>query len=451
MINKIEKTRQEILKKGQKIINLSSGNPGEFGIFFPEKILQNAYGKFLKNPAYHPEPKGDLKARKAIAGFYAKRNFNVNPDQILLTSGTSESYFEVFKLLNPHDAISESSGHACTNSIPCAPATRCEILLPNPSYPLFEEIARLAEVDFSFYRLDEKAGWQIDLNDLRAKIRPETRAIVLISPSNPTGAVLSEKTLKEVIKIAVENNLAIISDEVFSEFMFDQKVFPRVAQIHQKMADKSEKASKANSALTKKNIQNSFEKIQNLRIFTLSGISKTYALPGLKLGWIVVTGSQNQSHHGPNNNTHFSETVNELERLADTFLACNQLTQTMLPDIISKGESFIKKYRNHLQKNRDLAMKILGGCPKITFHKSEGGMYLFVRIDGLFKTERTAHGPRKRPVTDEEFVIKLLEKHKIFVHPGYFYDYDNGLYLLISFLIPKKELEKSLKRIIAIL
>lgn len=418
MINKIEKTRQEILKKGQKIINLSSGNPGEFGIFFPQKILQDAYSKFLKNLAYHPEPKGDLKARKAIADFYAKRKFKIDPDQILLTSGTSESYFEVFKLL-------------------CRPGD--EVLFPNPSYPLFEEIARLAEVKFSFYRLEEKAGWQIDLDDLRAKIRPETRAIVLISPSNPTGAVLSEKTLKEVIKIAVENNLAIISDEVFSEFMFDQKVFPRVAEIHQKMAYKSEKASKANSALIKKNIQNSFEKIQNLRIFTLSGISKTYALPGLKLGWIVLTGS------------HYSETVNELERLADTFLACNQLTQTMLPDIIFKGESFIKKYRNHLQKNRDLATKILGDCPKITFHKSEGGMYLFARIDGLFKTEKTARGPRKRPVTDEEFVIKLLEKHKIFAHPGYFYDYDKGLYLLISFLMPKKELEKNLKKIIAIL
>ncbi len=446
MINKIEKTRQEILKKGQKIINLSSGNPGEFGIFFPQKILQDAYSKFLKNPAYHPEPKGDLKARKAVAGFYAKRNFKVNPEQILLTSGTSESYFEVFKLLknwqgSTHAAISKSSGCACEDSAPCAPAPRCEILFPNPSYPLFEEIARMAEVDFSFYRLDEKAGWQIDLNDLRTKIRPQTGAIVLISPSNPTGAVLSEKTLKEVIKIAAENNLAIISDEVFSEFMFDQKVFPRVAQIHQKMIR------------AKQTVANS---LQSLPIFTLSGISKTYALPGLKLGWIVTTGSQTPNQNGTHDGnaeapTHSLDTVNELERLADTFLACNQLTQTMLPDIITKGESFIKKYRNHLHKNRDLATKILGGCPQITFHKSEGGMYFFVRIDGLFKTERTAHGPRKRPVTDEEFVIKLLEKHNIFVHPGYFYDYDKGLYLLVSFLMPNKELEKNLKKIIAIL
>lgn len=397
MINKIEQTRRELIKKGKKIINLSSGNPGEFGILFPQNILKAGYSKFLNNLSYKPDPKGDISARKAITKFYSKRNFKINSDQIVLTSGTSESYFHLFKLL-------------------CAPGD--EVLFPKPSYPLFEEIARLAEVKCSFYRLAEEAGWQIDLDHLKSKIKHGTKAIVLISPSNPTGAVLSKKTLEEVIKIAAENNLAIISDEVFSEFIFDQKEFPHVAQLHQKML-LNMKAEFSN--------QKTKNGLNNLQIYTLSGISKAYALPGLKLAWIITT--------CPTANI-LEEKVDNLERHADAFLACNQITQNLLPDIINKGNNFIIKYKKNLERNRNLAMNILGDCPNISFHKPEGGMYLFAKIRGLGK------------LSDEDFVVKLMQETAIFAHPGYFYDYDEDLYILISFLMPQSKLKTNLEKLV---
>jgi alanine-synthesizing transaminase len=371
-MNRIEKTRLDLIKKGKKIINLSSGNANEFGIFFDKKVLNNSLKKFTGNPAYNPDPKGSLAARKAIQKYYGARGWHINPGQIILTSGTSESYFHIFKIL-------------------ARPGER--ILFPRPGYPLFEEIGRLSETEFCFYNLDEGVSWEIDIENLESKIRPDIKAIVLISPSNPTGAVISEKILLRIIKIAQKHNTAIISDEVFSEFMFDGP-YPRVASLSQKV-----------------------------NIFTLNGISKTFALPGLKLSWVVVTGPESEKY------------IDEFERSADAFLACNQISQDMLPGIMNHGKSFIKKFQKHLAVNRNLAIQTLKQSPNISFIKPRGGFYLFVKIKGL-------------KISDEEFVIRLLKKTGIFVHPGYYYDYEKGLHILISLLAEKALFKRSLKKLV---
>lgn len=479
-MNKIEQTRQRLQKSGRKIFNLSSGNPNEIGIFFDRAILAKAYEKFLKAPAYEPDPKGSLRARKAVQKFYADRGLKADAEQIILTSGSSESYFHLFKML-------------------AKPGEK--ILFPKPSYPLFEEIARLAEVEIAFYKLDENDGWQIDCENLESRIRDDVKAIVLISPSNPTGAVLSKKTLKRVAEIAVKHNLPIISDEVFSEYIFDEtshaddarksppvKQFPRMAEIA--------RASKRGAG----------EHRRAPTVFTLNGLSKTYALPGLKLSWIAATGPNCDNQHLMSGQHQVSTLdvgatldVEKLERSADAFLSTNQISQAMAPDIIKKGQPFIKKLNRHLQKNRDLAVKILSQNPNITFHIPEGGFYLFAHIRGVSGQAgswlRTvgAGGPRpgrrqfpacqhqrlpedgkasalqtathgnqpcglcRGPVlpedgfipaaklTDEDFVIALMEKTGIFVHPGYFYDYDKGINILISLLAPVEVLTQKLK------
>ncbi len=371
-MNRIEAERLNLIKRGKKIINLSSGNANEFGIFFDEKVLCGGLKKFTSNPKYNPDPKGDLTARKAVQKYYSARGIRIKPEQVILTSGTSESYFHIFKMLS-------KAGE--------------RILFPRPGYPLFEEIGRLSETEFAYYNLDENDGWQIDCDNLESKIRPGTKAIVLISPSNPTGSVLNEKTLKRVIALAQKYDVPIISDEVFSEFVFTGE-YPRVAALSQKV-----------------------------NIFTLNGVSKTYALPGLKLSWVVVTGPGH------------ARLIEELERSADAFLACNQISQLMLPEIINKGGLFIKKFQKHIKSNRDLAVKILGKCPNITFHEPQGGFYLFAKIKGL-------------RITDEDLVISLLKKHGIFVHPGYYYDYDKGVYILISLLTQSSLLKNCLEKII---
>jgi hypothetical protein len=396
-MNLIEKTRLRLIKNGKKIINLSSGNANENGIFFPEKILREAATAFLARPAYRPDPKGLLTARKGVCGYYKKRGLQIKPDQILLTSGTSESYFHLFKHLAPN----------------CG-----EILFPVPTYPLFEEIARLSGTKVGFYKLNPADGWQIDLEDLEKNISAKTRAVVLVSPSNPTGSVLSKATIEKVIELAARHSLAVISDEVFSEFMFDSRLFPRAAEIA---------------------LQN--PQTKNTSVFTLNGASKTYALPGLKLGWIVVTGGTPRSA----TTGSIADHIDSLERGIDALLCTNQIAQSALPIIIAKGEPFIKKFQQYIEKNRRLAVALLKKNPKIFFHRPEGGFYIFAKIEGLKARGRKG---RKHPPTDERFVIELMKKHHIFAHPGYFYDYDSELYILISLLIPPRLIKSSLTKIV---
>lgn len=373
MVNRIEQVRTRLQNDGKKIVNLSSGNPGEFEIFFPTDILQQGFQKALQHPAYIPDPKGNKQAREAIARWYQPRGLSISPEQIILTSGTSESYLHLFQLLaKPGD----------------------EILFPNPGYPLFEHLASMTNIVLKHYHMKEELGWQTDPDEMESKISPKTRAIVLISPNNPTGSVLTEENILNILRIAKKYHLPVISDEVFSEFMYDGKIFPRPA-----------------------NFRN------DVNIFTLSGISKTYALPGFKLGWIVAT--------GPN----AARFIEGLEITVDTLLSANQITQTLLPDILDMGENFLVKYRKRLEKNRNLAMKILRGKKQIKCLESQGGFYLFPRIDGYLGT-------------DEDFAVELLEKTGIFVHPGYFYDYEKSLHVLISFLMEASVLQNTLEKMI---
>jgi len=374
-MNRIEKIRQELLAQGKTITNLSSGNSGEFGITFPPEILTKAFQNFQKNPAYSPDPKGNLEARKAVCEFYKNRGSNIDPENILLTSGTSESYLHLFKLLTqPGD----------------------EILFPNPSYPLFDHIAKLTNITLNHYTLDADNNWQINLNDLESKITPKTKAIVLISPNNPTGSVLTQTTLTSVLEIAQKHNITIISDEVFSEFIFSTEPFPRLA---------------------------SLASTNSINIFTLNGISKTYALPGLKLSWIITA--------GPN----AAEYIEELELSVDTLLACNQMSQVMLPTIIQDGEPFLQTYHKHLEESRKIAIEVLSQSPNITFHEPQGAFYIFAKI-------KNYNG------TDEDFVIEMLKRENIFVHPGYFYDYEKGPHVLISFVMEANMLREVLTRFV---
>lgn len=378
-LNRIEKMRLKLEKEGKTVINLSAGTSAvsggtvKSGMMFPPEILAEGFAGFQQNPLYHPDPKGSPEARKAVSGFYARRGFNIAPENIILTSGTSESYLHLFKLLaKPGE----------------------EILFPNPGYPLFDHLAALAGTELKHYGLDAGNEWQVDLNDLEANMTRKTRAIVLVSPNNPTGSVLAGRVLGDVLSIAKKYGIPVISDEVFSEFVFDGKIFPRAAAL-----------------------------MDDVTVFTLNGISKTYALPGLKISWIGVTGPGAEKY------------LDELELSVDTLLACNQMSQAMLPSIIAKGEHFLGSYRKHLEQNRNLACRILSRSAHITFMEPRGGCYLFARIHGY-------------PGTDEDFVVELMERAGIYVHPGYFYDYEKGLHVLVSFVMEATLLQETLEKFV---
>lgn len=406
-LNLIEQTRLRLIKKGKKIINLSSGNPGEFGIIFPQEILAKAFQNFQNQPIYNPDPKGNLEARQAVADFYARHGSTfspappapksplpaaISPDNILLTSGTSESYLHLFKLLaRPGD----------------------EILFPNPTYPLFDHLAQLANINLNHYFLDAGNDWQIDLKNLESKISAKTKAIVLISPNNPTGSVLAGQSLNGVLSIAQKYSLPIVSDEVFHAFRTND--------------DQQSSEFTQTSASTRSHLH---PPAPDVTIFTLNGISKTYALPGLKLSWIVGTGPR------------ATEYLEKLELSVDALLACNQMSQAMLPTIIKEGENFLQTFKTRVQKSRETAIRMLGENKNISFIKPTGAFYLFAEIKNFHSSDHALD--RKSSPTDEDFVIQMMERTGIFLHPGYFYDYEKGLHVLISCLMEAAEFESLL-------
>ena len=366
MLNKLTQIQRDRVREGKPVISLVSGNPNDNGFLFPPEILREEYEKYFKKQEYHPDPKGLLEARQSICNFYSEQGFIFRPDEVLLTAGTSESFFYLFS-------------HLCRAGD--------NILVPNPAYPLFDEIARLAKIELRHYALDEKKGWGIDFDSLENQIDAKTKAIVLISPNNPTGAVASTEEIQKLAEIARRHNLAVISDEVFSEFYFGSRKFPRALGV-------------AEFPL----------------LFTLNGISKMFALPALKLGWIAVSGEKKR----------VDISVDALEMISDTFLSVHTPIQKALPAIFEKGTEFKRKYVQEVAIRRDFCFSLLQKTPNFSISPPQGGFYLTVNI----KT--------KKEQDEEDFVVRLLEETGILVHPGYFFDYESGVHIILSYLAPQK-------------
>src|SRR6188768_2808969 len=235
--NPLYQLRDELHRDGNPVVDLVRGNVNEHGILFPPDALNAILRDASKSASvYRPDSFGQSPAREAVARYYQGK---IPAKHIVITPGTSISYWYCFKLLaEPGD----------------------EILTPQPSYPLFDYIAKLCGVNLRHYRLREDRGWGIDLNHLEDQITTRTRAIVLISPHNPTGMVTGDSDLRALAEIATRHGLPIISDEVFSEFLFGMESLPRPASSSAPL------------------------------VFTLNGLSKMFALPGRKIGWIGLTG-----------------------------------------------------------------------------------------------------------------------------------------------------------------
>lgn len=372
--NPLYRERDALLRMGGNLIDLVSGNVHLHGIHYPGPTLERA----LRDASdlarlYTPHPLGQPVAREAVSRHYREAGLSLPLEQIVMTPGTSFSYWYVFKLFaDPGD----------------------EILCPTPTYPLFDSIAALAGVHLTYYRLDESIGWRIDLKDLESKITPKTRGIVLISPHNPTGAVATEEEIERIAAIASRQGLPIISDEVFAPFLFQDKEFPRPA--------------KSAAPL----------------VMTLNGFSKMLALPGMKIGWIGITGEPSL----------VKEAINALEMISDTFLPVNEIAQFAAPALLREGESFLAFYRTEIRKRCASAVGFLSKTRRLSFHRPEGGFYLAVRIN-------------EAGVDEEAFALGLLRRHRIMVHPGFFYDLPPP-HFVISFVSDQAVLESALDKLI---
>jgi aspartate/methionine/tyrosine aminotransferase len=339
--NPLYTLHEDLKSKGIPIVDLVRGNVNEHGIVYPPEILQEILAKAADAARiYRPDSIGQPPAREAIAQYYEE--LNIPPGHILITPGTSVSYWYCFKLLaEPGD----------------------EILCPRPSYPLFDYIARIAEVQMTHYRLQESRQWDIDLDYLEAQITNRTRAIILISPHNPTGHVAGVNQLRDLAEVARRHSLPIISDEVFNEFIFDIDALPRIAATTAPL------------------------------VFTLNGFSKLFALPGMKVGWMAISGDEGL----------VKKSMEALELMSDTFLPVNEIAQFSVPEIFNRGKGFLARYKEWVAACRDAA---LHGLKEISFTPPQGSFYF--TIPTLHDEETTA--------------ATLLKNHGILVHPGYFYD-----------------------------
>jgi aspartate/methionine/tyrosine aminotransferase len=346
---------------GGRILDLTESNPTRAGI---EYLAGLADARALR---YEPSARGLFPAREAIAKYYADRGRAVSPEQILLTASTSEAYAYLFKLLaDPGD----------------------EILAPRPSYPLFEYLAALESVVVRQYPLRYDGGWHVDFAELERAISARTRAIVVVNPNNPTGSFLSSDEWDRLQAIAFDRGLAVLSDEVFSDYAFG-----------------AVPARASNRALT----------------FTMSGLSKMAGLPQLKLGWIVVDGAD------------WETAINGLELIADTYLSVATPVQIALPDLLEASGAIREQIQRRTRANLADARTVFADSP-INVLNLAGGWTVVLQV------------PRIR--SDQAWATMLLGERDVLVQPGFFYDFESDGYLVVSLLTPPDVFSEGIRRII---
>jgi alanine-synthesizing transaminase len=334
--------RDRLKKQGYPVIDLISGNINQQGYEFPQECLEEILVQASRQSrVYRPDSFGQKPAREGVSEYYRGRGFCVDSDNVLLTPGTSLSYWYCFKLLADEGD---------------------EILCPQPSYPLFDFIALLSGVRLVPYRLDEANDWAIDMEYLEAGISTRTRAIVLISPHNPTGHVASSDEIHRLADIAFRHDLAIVSDEVFSEFLLQPAVLPRPVGSAAPL------------------------------VCTLNGFSKMFALPGMKFGWMALSGKEDRVR----------QAMRSLELISDTFLPVNEFAQAAAPEIFRKG----------------IAEEHVESMDCCSYLKPDGGFYVTLKLNGI---------------DEERAAQKFLNKNRILIHPGYFYDMKPD-HLVLSFV-----------------
>jgi aspartate/methionine/tyrosine aminotransferase len=304
-------------------------------------------------------------AREAVALDQARRGAGVDPSQVVLTASTSEAYAWLFKIL-------------------CGPGEN--VLVPRPSYPLFEHLTRLEAVEARPYDLEYHGRWQVHADALAAHTTADTRAVLLVSPNNPTGSFLTTTELAEVSAFCAERRMALIVDEVFADYPLDAP------------ADAVTDIAASSSPLA----------------FTLGGLSKTVGLPQLKLGWIVVGGELRLR----------TGALRALELVADSYLSVSTPVQVAAADLLHRGGPIRDGILRRVRANLAALRGMVGRYHAATLLACEGGWYAVIRV------------PSTR--SEEELMLELLERERVLVHPGYFFDFPHEAYVIVS-LLPRPD------------
>ncbi len=362
---------------GIALIDLTESNPTRAGFRYPEPEILAAFSD-PRCLIYEPAPAGHAGARQEVANYYARRGFTVDPARILLTASTSEAYSYIFKLL-------------------CDPGDR--VLVPRPSYPLFEFLASLEGIDSAQYPLRYHDGWAIDFDSLDAALTPRTRCLVLVNPNNPTGSYLKRGEFERLCLAGTggppTGRLALVSDEVFSDYALGPDPH-RIATL----AEQTQALS-----------------------FSLGGLSKIAGLPQMKLGWIAIGGPPALA----------AQAFERLEWIADTYLSVATPVQHALPRLLESGEAVRRQIAARVQGNLTTLRGLAKGS-SVTILDVEGGWYAPARI------------PRTR--SEEAWALDLLEHRDVLVQPGFFYDFESEAFLVLSLLPEPAMFQEGAARVI---
>jgi aspartate/methionine/tyrosine aminotransferase len=356
-VNALTRSLDALRASGQAVIDLTESNPTHVDLAYPSRLLAPlAEPRGLR---YEPQPLGLASARQAIAGDALRRGFTIDAADVVVTASTSESYSWLFKLLcDPGDTV----------------------LVPAPSYPLFEFLARAEGVRLATYDLRFDGRWEVDVASMAAA-PSSCRAVVVVSPNNPTGSYIRAGEADAVWALCAARGWALIADEVFADYALDE-------------ADPFTDLAARAPVLT----------------FSLGGASKSLGLPQIKLGWITLGGPPAERRTA----------LDALELVADTFLSVATPVQLAAAELLRDGAHVREAIRHRVLHNLGRARALVAAFPACSLLPVEGGWTAVVRVPGLR--------------TEESLVLELLERERILVHPGYFFDFQHEAYLVVSLL-----------------
>jgi len=353
-------------QSGRELLDLTASNPTSVGLTYSKRELSQALlGDEIFS--YEPVAKGMLSAREAVAAYYAEKGTALDPEALLLTTSTSEAYSFVFRLLcDPGDAV----------------------LVPTPSYPLFDFLADLNDVKLESYELVYDHGWLIDFTSLAAALQraqsggQRCRAVLVVHPNNPTGSFVKQQDQTELSRICQAHEMAIIADEVFLDYNLG-----------------------AFSPLT-------FAANRSCLTFALSGLSKISALPQMKVAWIAVSGPRQVK----------ADALARLEVIADTFLSMNAPVQLAVPEMLQERRHLQPQLLRRIRENLSALDDHLASNKLCVRLNVEGGWYAVLRAPALG--------------SDEDLAISLLESTGVLLQPGHFYNFPSEGYLVASLITP---------------
>ena len=349
----------ELRASGVSIVDLTDSNPTLAGFAYDTDLLHH-----LARPEglrYAPAPLGMTAVREAVAADYHRRGATVEPDTVVLTASTSDAYSWLFKLL-------------------CNPGEN--VLVPRPSYPLFEHLTRLDGVATRPYNLEYHGSWQIDLPSVEHAVDRGTRAILVVSPNNPTGSYTSRQEAERLMELCSEHGLALIADEVFVDYTLDAR------------------GDRATDLAAQ----------QQVLAFSLGGLSKGAGLPQIKLGWIVAGGPERQR----------TAALAALEFIADSYLPVSSPVQLAAPALISDAHVVRDQIHARVRTNLEQLQTLAGQHASCELLRTEGGWSAVVRVPNVGGEER--------------LLLDLLDRERVLVHSGYFFDFPREAYLVMSLL-----------------